>query len=309
MTETPLVTIGISCYNAEDTIARAINSALSQNWPNTEIVIVDDVSSDGSVEIVRQTILAHPNARLIQHEENKGPAGARQTIIDNATGTFICFIDDDDEALPERVSTQYQRIINYEKDTGVSLTACYASGTRHYSNDYKMPLVSIGSQGDIPNGVSVADRILFFGGNDNHFFGGGNPSCSLMARKSTFEQVGGFDESFRRVEDMDFAIRLALKEGHFIGCPENLFIQHSTEAADKAPEKNLEAEQKLAQKHKEYLDTIGMFYYAYNWPLVRYYHFKGDYTKMAKTLISLGLRYPIKTTSHFLTTAPKRFFH
>ena len=42
----PLVTIGIACYNAADTIARAIDSALAQDWPNVEVLIVDDVSTD-----------------------------------------------------------------------------------------------------------------------------------------------------------------------------------------------------------------------------------------------------------------------
>lgn len=94
-----------------------------------------------------------------------------------------------------------------------------------------------------------------------------------MARKTTFEAVGGFDPTLRRVEDVDFAIRVALANGHFIGCPERLFIQYATNTADKTPEKNCEAEIRLADKYKDYLVSTGKYYYAKKWPLVRYYHF------------------------------------
>ena len=52
----PLTTVGITCFNAEGTIERAIGSALAQTWPNLEILIVDDCSTDSSAEIAAQTI-------------------------------------------------------------------------------------------------------------------------------------------------------------------------------------------------------------------------------------------------------------
>lgn len=305
----PLITIGITCFNAEDTVSRAIKSAINQNYSNFEIVIVDDFSTDNSVDVVEASIKNQENIKFIQHRKNKGPAGTRQTIIDNAKGEFIAFFDDDDEALPERIRTQHERINEYKIETGENLIACYSSGTRIYPNGYKKDLIAIGSKPPAPKGTSVADRALFFGGNNKQFFAGGTPSCSLMASKKTFEKVGGFDDSFRRVEDIDFAIRLSIKGGHFIGCQEKLFIQYATEANDKAPEKNLEAEQKLAKKYVEYLQKKGMYYYALNWPLIRFYHFKKNYIKMIWVLLKIFVRYPIKTTSHFLTTAPKRLIH
>ena len=64
-----LVTIGITCYNAENTIDRAINSAFAQSWPKIEIIIVDDYSVDGSISIIEQMIAGHMNARLIKHKK------------------------------------------------------------------------------------------------------------------------------------------------------------------------------------------------------------------------------------------------
>ena len=305
----PLVTIGITCFNAENTIARAIRSALAQDWKHLEVLVVDDCSTDHSPSVVETAIAGKSSARLITHEINQGPAGARQTIVENARGDLIVFFDDDDEALPERAKTQYERIISYEKETGETLIACYTSGRRQYPNDYEVALHAIGSRQKIPHGAAIADYLLFYAKTPGLFYGAGTPACALMARKSTFEAVGGFDQAFRRVEDVDFAIRLALSEGHFIGCPQPLSIRHATEASDKAPAMNLEAEIQLADKHKHYLQSVGYYDYAKRWPLSRYYHFMGQHWSMLLALLALFVRYPLKVTGHFLQTAPRRFFH
>ena len=111
----PLITIGITAYNAQDTIERAIRSALAQNWENKEILIVDDSSTDKTRETIENVIKGHKSVRLIRHENNKGAAGARNTILKEAKGDFIAFFDDDDESLPERICTQYKTITEYEK--------------------------------------------------------------------------------------------------------------------------------------------------------------------------------------------------
>ena len=108
MAECPLVSIGILCFNARDTILRALRSALAQDWPSIEIIIVDDCSTDGSAEIVASAIADESRARLVRHDRNTGPAGARNTVIAESRGAFITFFDDDDESLPRRVSEQLQ---------------------------------------------------------------------------------------------------------------------------------------------------------------------------------------------------------
>ena len=309
MIKNDLITIGIACFNAQDTILRALQSASQQSWDNKEILIVDDASTDKSMEIVNRYIREYPHIKLIEHTVNAGPAAVRQTILDNAQGIFIAFFDDDDESFPVRLEKQHAHICAYEDTTGTNLIACYASGQRIYPNGYRLNMQAIGSAPLIPNGRDVADRLLFYGGDPNFFYGTGTPTCSLMARKSTFDIVGGFDQNFRRVEDIDFAIRLALAGGHFIGCAEHLFVQHSTDGVDKAFEKNKDAEIQLAEKHRTYLKSVRRYIYAKKWPLLRYYHFKGQYVRMFVTLIDLFMRHPLKTFSHFLTTAPKRFLH
>ncbi len=304
-----LITVGITCFNAEDTIARAVTSAFKQNWPNLEIVIVDDCSSDSSRRVIENLIKDQPMATLVCHEKNQGPAVARNTILAHARGEFVAFIDDDDESLPDRVATQYRRIIDYEKDVDTKMIACYASGHRVYPNGYQLALNAIGSRPLVPQGPDVAGYLMFHGKNPGWFYGSGTPTCALMARKSTLEAVGGFDAKFRRVEDVDLAIRLALAGGHFIGCPEPLFIQHATEAGDKAPEKNLEAELKLAEKHKDYLQSVERYNYSRQWPRIRFYHFNHQHVRMFLALFRLFFRHPIHVLRHFLNSGPKRFLH
>lgn len=308
MTE-PLITIGITAYCAEKTIGRALRSAFAQDWPNTEILIVDDCSGDQTVQTVIELIADQKNVRLIEHHQNKGAAGARNTILSESRGDFIVFFDDDDESLPCRLSRQYERIISYEKEAGTAMILCYASGERLYPNGYRKTLEAIGSRGKIPHGPGMADRILFFGGDRECFYGAGTPTCSLMAPKEVFEKAGGFDESFRRVEDLDFSVRCALLGAHFIGCAEKLFVQHATESSDKSADKNLEAEVQLAEKHRDYLESRNRYVYAREWPKVRASHFKKDYKTFFTTLFPLFLKHPLAVTRHLFTTGPARFLH
>ncbi|NGP18549.1 glycosyltransferase family 2 protein [Devosia aurantiaca] len=131
----------------------------------------------------------------------------------------------------------------------------------------------------------------------------------LMARTTLFEQVGGFDPALRRVEDLDWAIRLALAGGWFIGTEETLFLQHATTGADKSYERNRDAEIALAEKHTDYLRSIRRYHLARNWPVLRYYHFKRDYLSFALQFLRIWLVNPLMATKHILATGPKRLAH
>jgi glycosyltransferase involved in cell wall biosynthesis len=305
-----LVTVGITCFNAANTIAQAVKSALAQDWPNLEVVIVDDSSSDGSPEVLMAAIRNEPRAKLIRHSCNLGPGASRNTILSEARGEFVAFFDDDDESLAGRVSDQVKTLTAYEQRTGARLIACYASGIRRYPNGYTIALPAIGSQKERePRGSSVADYLLIYERRPGWFYGSGTPACSLLARRSTFAAVGGFDDELRRVEDADFAIRLALMGGHFIGTNNILFIQKSTNAPDKSPEQNLQAEQYLVCKYRAYLESIGRFEYARRWPKLRYWHFSRRYGRFLLELLVLLVRYPRITCWHLLSTGPQRLLH
>ena len=95
----PLVSIGIPVYNVEPYIEKCLLSVLSQTYENLEILVVDDLGTDNSMQIVADLQSSHPlghRIKVIKHPENKGLGEARNTAIDIATGKYIFFIDSDD---------------------------------------------------------------------------------------------------------------------------------------------------------------------------------------------------------------------
>ena len=303
------ITIAITCYNAVETIACALDCAKSITGNILEILVHDDCSTDGSANVIEKHRRNNPKIRVLRPPTNVGVGCARAALIAEAKSEFLLFLDDDDVSLTHRAERQIAKILEIEATTGNTLVACYASGERHYRSGYTMPLPAIATQSPTFGGESLAAYLLYFERERNFHYGSGTPTCSLAARVRTFRQVGSFDPKFRRLEDVDFAIRLGLAGGLVCGTTDVCYIQHSTSGADKAPENNLANEIRLATKHQDFLKSKGMYFYAKNWPRLRYYHFKRRYIDLLWTLFLLVCRYPNRATKHFLTTAPKRLKH
>lgn len=305
----PLITVGVTCYNASDTIARAVASAAGQDWSNLEIVVVDDGSTDNSLDVIEAMARSDHRIRVIPHGSNRGCAAARNTIVKEARGMFLAFFDDDDASFPDRVRCQYQRIVSYEFASGAQLVACYASGVRHYTNGYQMPMPAIGSRPEIPVGLVLVDYLLAFVRSNGTFFGAGTPTCSLMARLETFKTVGDFDVAMRRQEDADFAVHLGVLGGHFIGTPESLFVQYASSGGDKSARVEHESLTHLLRKNRNYLEERGLYRYMLGWAEVRYRHFNHEPVKALAALLRLGLRFPVRTSRHFAVSALRRYQH
>lgn len=306
---TALVTVGITCFNAEKTIERAVRSALRQSWSQLEIIVVDDASSDGSWQVISNMARFDARIQAVQHEANIGPAGARNTILAQASGEFIAFFDDDDESAPDRVRIQHAAIVAYEAAHCAPLVVCYGSGSRRYPNGYERQSDAIGSRPRVPKGTEVADYLLFNERVKGVFYGSGTPTCALMARLATLHKAGGFDNRLRRVEDVDIAVRLALAGAHFIGCPERIYLQNATLGSDKTPLKNLEAELQVIDKYSDYLRRKGRYDYSRRWFRLRYYHFSGQRIRFLMSLASLFVRYPLWVSKHLARSVPARWRH
>jgi glycosyltransferase involved in cell wall biosynthesis len=103
---TPLVSILIPAYNAERWIAATIESAIAQTWPQKEIVIVDDGSTDGTLAVARQF---ESNEVRVVTQPNQGAAAARNEAFSLSRGDYIQWLDADDLLSPEKVRHQMQR--------------------------------------------------------------------------------------------------------------------------------------------------------------------------------------------------------
>lgn len=93
------ISVIIPVFNVEPYISACIESVLNQDYPEMEVIIVDDCSPDSSIDIARSIIGKHPRgacAHIISHNRNQGQSVARNTGIDAATGDYLYFLDGDD---------------------------------------------------------------------------------------------------------------------------------------------------------------------------------------------------------------------
>ncbi len=102
----PKVSVIIPAYNTEKYIAKAIESALEQTLQNLEVVVVDDGSSDGTVDVVKQ--FTDPRVRLLVNPRNLGAGGARNRALEAAQGDWVAVLDSDDWYAPQRLERLLQ---------------------------------------------------------------------------------------------------------------------------------------------------------------------------------------------------------
>lgn len=306
--EEKLITIGITSYNSQNTIKDAINSAISQLWCNKEIIIVDDFSTDNSQAIIKSINFQGVKHKLIFKKENKGCSHSRNQIIKNATGTYICFFDDDDVSHPDRINKQFNKLVSYQKKFKTNKIACYASSIRDYQNGYKKFDQAIGSQNLVPVGKNIIDYHFSKNLKKNIFFGSGTPTSSLFISKEVFNIVGYFDENLLRLEDTDLAIRLGERHFHFIGCKEPLIKQFIYPAQYKTGFANYESEMKLFRKYSNYIDEQYLKYISL-WHLMKANYFSGKVANFILNISLLLIRYPKKSFQRIMSRGIRRLIH
>ncbi|WP_413171245.1 glycosyltransferase family 2 protein [Anabaena azotica] len=96
------VSILIPCYNAEQWIAQSIESALNQTYPNKEVIVVDDGSTDGSLEVIK----SFGDAICWVTGKNRGGNIARNRLLETSTGNWLQYLDADDYLLPTKIENQ-----------------------------------------------------------------------------------------------------------------------------------------------------------------------------------------------------------
>ena len=102
----PLVTISIPIYHCENHIISCLQSVVNQTYQNLEILLVDDLGNDNSMQMAEGFIKEHPdfNFKILKNERNSGLSVVRNVGIDNAQGKYIFFLDSDDEITPDCIS-------------------------------------------------------------------------------------------------------------------------------------------------------------------------------------------------------------
>ena len=111
----PLVSILIPAYNAAPYLSRSVGSALAQTYDNIEVVLVDDGSTDDTLDVANQMATQDARVKVI-HQDNRGPAEARRTALHAASGEYIAYLDADDELMPSTITFLYEKIVEHHLD-------------------------------------------------------------------------------------------------------------------------------------------------------------------------------------------------
>ena len=109
-----MVSIITPSHNAERFIAKTIESVLAQTYQEWEMIIVDDLSSDDTVQVIKTYAQIEPRIKLIKLEKKSGPAIARNRAIEASLGRYIAFLDADDLWAPEKLEKQLSFIKKYD---------------------------------------------------------------------------------------------------------------------------------------------------------------------------------------------------
>lgn len=114
-----MISVIIPIFNVEDYLEACLKSVVSQTYTDIEIICVDDCTLDNSINIVKKYMRIDPRVKLINHEENRGLGGARNTGVRYAQGEYLTFVDSDDELEVTTLEKCYDAIQKYDVDAVV----------------------------------------------------------------------------------------------------------------------------------------------------------------------------------------------
>lgn len=181
-----MISIVIPLYNKELTIENSLNSVLSQNYDNFEVVVINDGSTDNSVEKVKS--IGDTRVRLIE-QENGGPSKARNTGVKNAKGEWIVFLDADDELTKNALKEMMVEVEKYHDADIIDFNGYLRSG-ENLSLRYH-PLV-----GRVKNPLRA------------FYYRKITPGCGHSIFRASFVKQHPYDERMRRFEDCDILLRM-----------------------------------------------------------------------------------------------------
>jgi len=233
----PKVSVVVASYNGGRTLSTCLDSLARLNYPDYEVILVDDGSTDDTPEIASR----HPDVRTLR-QDNLGLSAARNTGIQAARGEMVAFTDSDCRADEDWLHYLVGDFLRQE---------VAAVGGHNFLPPEDSPIAAVvmASPGG-PAHVMLTDQEA------EHI-----PGCNMAFAKSALEQIDGFDPVFRKAgDDVDVCWRLQ-EAGLRIGFSPSGFVWHYRRATVGAYLRQQrgygEAEALLAQKHPEYFSPLG----------------------------------------------------
>jgi glycosyltransferase involved in cell wall biosynthesis len=195
----PLVSVICLCYNQVKFIEEAVHSVLRQSYPNIQLIIIDDASTDDSALRIKKIAAENPTVQILLLEKNLGNCKAFNQGWALAKGDFVIDFAADDVMMPERIERQVDFFSTLDASYGVIFTNALYIDERgkilhdHYSHLFHKGLLKTIPQGDVyPSVLST------------YFIS----SPTMMVKRNVMEELKGYDETLS-YEDFDFWIRSA----------------------------------------------------------------------------------------------------
>jgi glycosyltransferase involved in cell wall biosynthesis len=183
----PLVTVVVTAYNQERVVADSVRSALGQTHPRTEVVVVDDGSTDGTADVV-----AALGADRLVRQPNGGVCAARNAGAEHAQGELLCFLDGDDVLRPDAVSTGLQHLRDAGADFAIGRSQLVGADGRPLPTTV-LPAVP---QHDLYRRMLAQCWVV--------------PPGVVLIRRSALDAVGPWDTTLTAGgDDLDVFLRLA----------------------------------------------------------------------------------------------------
>ena len=199
-----LVSIVVPCRNSGATLIETLSSARAQTWPDVEVIVVDDGSTDRATLAILDQLPA--DVRLLR-EEHSGASGARNRGIRAARGEFVLPLDADDLIEPDYL---IRAVAVMRERPEVGIVYCHADRFGAVDGPWRLPDWSLDAM--------LVDNIVF---------------VTALFRRSDWESVGGFNEAMRRgAEDWDFWLRL-ISLGREVVQLDETFFHYRVEHVDK----------------------------------------------------------------------------
>jgi glycosyltransferase involved in cell wall biosynthesis len=214
----PMVSICVPTYNSEDSIAETLRSALEQTYADFEVLVVDDGSSDGTVEVARQT--GDERVRVIANANNVGQARNTDRCLELARGRLVKFLHSDDLLLPDCLERMVP-IFEAHPDVGLVFgRRRVEGGSERWRELYSELHLGFDDLQEVSPGSDLLLQWIDAGLPGNWI---GEPS-SVMVRRACFERVGGFNARMVQDVDMDVWIRvLAFYDAGFVDAPVSVY--------------------------------------------------------------------------------------
>lgn len=204
---TPSISVVIPVYNRFDRLKHSVESVLAQTLPVSEVILVDDGSFDGTSDLLPVYIAQNPTWRervRYFRQENQGPNVARNLGIEEATGEWLAFNDNDDLWLPQKLEWQFRAFEQFDGQCGACITDAWFMNNPYMT----MTLFQLAGKQHRESMGLISDPLRYMLERNSAL--GIHPVWlqNLVTRTKLARSAGGFDPALRFGDDDDFAFRL-----------------------------------------------------------------------------------------------------